>query len=214
MNKNKIKQIDTLSDLEMLTLLSAASVLRKDRYFYLIIDNLLKRKYSTKKIYEALLQTYLFAGFPSALISLKIFNQIVSREKKYSGYDLHKYTERGKKNCKIIYGNKYEKLISNVKSLSPEMAEWLVVEGYGKVLGRKGLSLKEREVCIVSILAALKFRDQLYSHINGAIRVKISIEFLKKIINNLQIISAKTASVFGMNVLKAFIIKKESSDNF
>ena len=73
---------------------------------------------------------------------------------------------------------------------------------------------KEREVCIVSILAALKFRDQLYSHINGAIRVKISIEFLKKIINNLQIISAKTASVFGMNVLKAFINKKESSNNF
>lgn len=214
MNKNKILQIDTLSDLEMLTLLSAASVLRKDRYFYLIIDNLLKRKYSTKKIYEALLQTYLFAGFPSALISLKIFNQIVSREKKYSGYDLHKYTERGKKNCKIIYGNKYEKLISNVKSLSPEMAEWLVVEGYGKVLGRKGLSLKEREVCIVSILAALKFRDQLYSHINGAIRVKISIEFLKKIINNLHIISATTASVFGMNVLIAFINKKESSNNF
>ena len=180
MNKNKILQIDTLSDLEMLTLLSAASVLRKDRYFYLIIDNLLKRKYSTKKIYEALLQTYLFAGFPSALISLKIFNQIVSREKKYSGYDLHKYTERGKKNCKIIYGNKYEKLISNVKSLSPEMAEWLVVEGYGKVLGRKGLSLKEREVCIVSILAALKFRDQLYSHINGAIRVKVTTRVSKK----------------------------------
>jgi alkylhydroperoxidase/carboxymuconolactone decarboxylase family protein YurZ len=214
MNKNKIKQIDTLSDFEMLTLLSAASVLRKDRYFYLIIDNLLKRRYSAKKIYEALLQTYLFAGFPSALISLKIFNQIVSREKKYEGYDLHKYTERGKKNCKIIYGNKYEKLISNVKSLSPEMAEWLVVEGYGKVLGRKGLSLQEREVCIVSILAALKFRDQLYSHINGAIRVKVTTEFLKKIINNLQIISAKTASVFGMNVLKAFITKKESSNNF
>ena len=200
--------------MEMLALLSAASVLRKERYFYLIIEKLLKRKYSTKKIYEALLQTYLFAGFPSALISLKIFNQIVRKEKKYVGYDLHKYKNRGEKNCRIIYGNKYEKLISNIKSLSPEMAEWLVVEGYGKVLGRKGLSLKEREVCIVSILAALKFKDQLYSHINGTIRIKVTTQFLKKIINNLQIISIKSGSDFGMNVLKAFINKKESSNNF
>jgi len=198
----------------MLALLSAASVLRKERYFYLIIEKLLKRKYSTKKIYEALLQTYLFAGFPSALISLKIFNQIVSREKKYAGYDLYKYTNRGEKNCRIIYGNKYEKLISNIKSLSPEMAEWLVVEGYGKVLGRKGLSLIEREVCIVSILTALKFKDQLYSHINGAIRVKVTTQFLKKIINNLELISAKSCSVLGMIVLTAFINKKESSNNF
>ena len=63
---------------------------------------------------------------------------------------------RGIKNCKKIYGDKFDKLISNIKNFSPEMAEWLIVEGYGKVLGRKGLTLKEREVCIVSILSALK----------------------------------------------------------
>lgn len=53
------------------------------------------------------------------------------------------------------------------------MAEWLIIEGYGKVLGRKGLSLKERELCIVSILSAMKFEEQLYSHIIGAINVKV-----------------------------------------
>ena len=83
---------------------------------------------------------------------------------------------RGKKvgvvNCKKIYGNKFDKLISNVKEFSPELSKWLVTEGYGKVMGRKGLSLKEREMCNVAVLCSLKYDSQLYSHINGAMRLK------------------------------------------
>jgi hypothetical protein len=74
----------------------------------------LKNNCPVKKIYESLLQTYLFAGFPSALISLKRFNEVLRRDKVCKGYDLKKYSYRGKVNCRMIYGNKYEKLISNV----------------------------------------------------------------------------------------------------
>ena len=154
------------------------------------------------------MQTYLFAGFPSALISLKKLNEIVARNIVYKGYDLEKYYTWGEKNCRIIYGNKYDKLISNVKSFSPEIAEWLIIEGYGKVLGRKGLTFKEREVCIVSILSALKFRDQLYSHINGAVRVKAGFKIIFKVIKNLELISAKSAAKFGLRVLKEYQLQK------
>ena len=211
MKNNKILNLNPLLELELLALLSATSVLRKTKLFVEILNFMLKEKISQKKIYEALLQTYLFAGFPSALISLKLFNQIVNKEKKYVGFDLHKYLNRGEKNCKIIYGTKYEKLISNIKSFSPEMAEWLIIEGYGKVLGRKGLSLKEREVCIVSILASLKFKDQLYSHINGSFKVKVKPEFLIQIFKNLNVISSKSAANFGINVLKEYQINKLKS---
>ena len=201
-------KINNLSDIELLALLSASSVLRKEKYFDLILEKLLKNKCSVKKIYESLLQTYLFAGFPSALISLKKLNEIAGKDKVYKGYDLEKYSNRGEKNCRIIYGNKYDKLILNVKSFSPEMAEWLIVEGYGKVLGRKGLTLKEREVCSVSILSALKFKDQLYSHINGAVRVKAGYELIIRTINNLELISAKLATKFGLNVLREYQSQK------
>lgn len=211
MKNNKILNLKPLSELELLALLSAASVLRKTKLFVEILNYMLNIKISQKKIYEALLQTYLFAGFPSALISLKLFNQIVNKEKKYVGFDLHKYLNRGEKNCKIIYGTKYEKLISNIKSFSPEMAEWLIIEGYGKVLGRKGLSLKEREVCIVSILASLKFKDQLYSHINGSFKVKVKSAFLIKIFRNLSLILSKSAANFGLSVLNEYQIKKLKS---
>ncbi len=201
-------KINNLSELELLALLSASSVLRKRKYFEIILERLLGNNCSDVKIYEALLQTYLFAGFPSALISLKRLNEIVGKNKIYIGYDFKKYSARGEKNCRIIYGNKYDKLISNVKSFSPELSEWLIVEGYGKVLGRKGLTLKEREVCIVSILSALKFKDQIYSHINGAVRVKVGIELIYKVICNLELISAKSSAKFGLSVLTEYQFQK------
>ena len=203
-----ITQIESLNETELLALLSAASVLRKEKYFSEMLKIMIYKKISHKKIYEALLQTYLFAGFPSALILLKKFNEVISRGKKYDGYDLSKYSNRGIKNCRRIYGDKFDKLILNIKTFSPEMAEWLIVEGYGKVLGRKGLTLKEREVCIVSILSALKYKDQLYSHINGAIRVKVEYHFLQKVITNLRFISSKSTSKFGLDVLNTYPSKK------
>lgn len=204
-------ELKNLSEIELLALLTASSVLRKEKRFDLILKDMLAQKYSIKKIYEALLQTYLFAGFPSALISLKNLSDIKSNNKNYEGYDFIKYKSRGEKNCRKIYGNKFDKLISNVKSFSPELSEWLIVEGYGKVLGRNGLSLKEREICIVSILAALKFRDQLYSHINGAIRLKTNVEVIKKVISNLEIISVKSSAKFGLGVLGDYQKSKNKS---
>ena len=47
----------------------------------------------------------------------------------------------------------------------------MVVEGYGKVLGRPGLTLLTRELCIVASLAVLGASKQLYSHMRGALNV-------------------------------------------
>ncbi len=204
----KILQIKDLSETELLALLSASSVLRKKNYFKTILEQLLKNKTASKKIYETLLQTYLFAGFPSALVSLKIFHNTVNKQKIYNGFDLKKYLNRGKRNYKIIYADKYESLLKNIRSFSPEMAEWIIIEGYGKVLGRKGLSLKEREVCIVSILSAMKFEDQLYSHIIGAMNVKVEKELILKSIRNLSLINAKSSAKFGESVFNLYCFRK------
>lgn len=47
----------------------------------------------------------------------------------------------------------------------------MVEEGYGKVLGRPGLSLLARELCIVALLTVLDVPRQLYSHLRGALNV-------------------------------------------
>jgi 4-carboxymuconolactone decarboxylase len=43
------------------------------------------------------------------------------------------------------------------------------VEGYGKVLGRPGLALRTRELCIVALLVGQDARPQLYAHLRGAL---------------------------------------------
>jgi alkylhydroperoxidase/carboxymuconolactone decarboxylase family protein YurZ len=118
--------------------------------------------------------------------------------------NLYHFKRKGEINCKKVYGKKYEKLVKNIKAFSPDLAEWLVLEGYGKVLSRKGLSFKERELCIVAVLASLKFEDQLYSHINGAFRARIPVAQIRRVIEDLDILGSKNLSSFGLKVLERF----------
>ena len=47
----------------------------------------------------------------------------------------------------------------------------MLTEGYGKVLGRPGLELEVRELCIAGLLAGLDAAPQLHSHLRGALNV-------------------------------------------
>ena len=85
--------------------------------------------------------------------------------------DRRTWMDRGEAVCALVYGGQYERLRANVRSLHPDMEHWMVEEGYGKVLGRPGLSLLERELCIVALLAVLDVPRQLYSHLRGALNL-------------------------------------------
>jgi len=194
---------------KLLPLIAAASALQKMNILRELVAQAKSRKIPFIKIYETLLQNYLFVGYPSALLSLKLLKELYPNKKltKAADMNLYHFRKRGEANCKKVYGNKYEKLIKNVKGFSPDLAEWLVLEGYGKVLGRRGLSLKERELCIVATLTALKFEVQLYSHINGAFRVKASIDEIYSVIVSLSFIGNRNLTSFGLKVLSRY--KKE-----
>ena len=194
----------------ILPLVSAAAVLRKEKHFRNLLLEAKNRRISSKKIYEALLQNYLFAGYPSALESLKIFKEYFPKINRNNAEDfnLYHFRKNGEQNCRKIYGDKFEKLISNINSFSPEMSNWLVLEGYGKVLSRKNLSLLEREYCIISVLTALQFEEQLYSHINGAFRLGAKENNVREIINILKLLGERKPAEKGMKVLERYLRKK------
>lgn len=199
------------SEYELLALLSASSVLRKEKYFKELLYFCKKKKINGEKIYETILQTYLFAGYPSALISLQIVNRFFPKKITVKNSHTKLGTiKKGTQTCKKIYGNKFNKLINNIKSFSPELADWLIIEGYGKVLSRKGLTLAERELSIISILTIQKFESQLYSHINGAARQKVSEEKIKKVITNLELLGNKSYTKYGLRVFSKFITDKKN----
>lgn len=190
----------------LLPSIAAAAVLRLEETLALLIEEAKRRKIPRVKIYEVLLQNYLFAGYPSALVALKILKHRFPKtsSQKKDDMNLYHFKKRGIENCKAIYGSRYEKLISNVSGFSPELSDWLVLEGYGKVLGRKELSLKERELCIVAVLCVQKFEEQLYSHVNGAYRLGVKIEEINELIETLALLGRKGNVNFGKKVLQKF----------
>lgn len=146
---------------------------------------LLKRAKSAKvkprKIYEAILQTYLFCGFPAVIESLKAFNNVFNY--KADEYNVINIKSSGERVCKIIYGSNYHKLLKNMSSISPDLKNWMIQEGYGKVLSRPFLTLKQREHINVSILCTSYFPVQLLSHLIGAINAGSNTHELKEVIN-------------------------------
>ncbi len=192
----------------ILPFISSAAVLRKNKLLKKLLLSAKENNIKPNKIYEALLQTYLFAGFPSALVSLKLSSEVFPFKGAKSG-GANSYKKNGEVNCKRIYGNKFEKLMNNVQEFSPELSEWLISEGYGKVLSRKGLSLKEREMSIVAVLCSMKYESQLYSHINGAFRLANSLDEIKELITNLEQIGGKGVSNFGLKVFNSYLNSKK-----
>lgn len=202
---SKLKNLDKIYLLPLISSVAALRDYKKLREISVFLKN---DSFSKKEIYETLLQNYLFVGFPNALIALKIADEYFDFNKRESKKQSEpNFKVVGEKYCKKIYGDKYSKLINNVENFSPELSEWLVIEGYGKVLGRKQLSLKKRELSIISVLSCLKFDEQLFSHINGAHRLGVKIDVIENVINNLEILG-KSYQNFGSKVLNKFKIQK------
>ena len=131
---------------------------------------------------EAVLQLYLFVGYPASLTAARLWRAISGRAPSESDPAAHPPTldawrARGEEICREIYGTAYEQLRSNVADLHPALDRWMVLEGYGKVLGRPGLDLGQRELCIIGVLAAGGWRQQLHSHLRGALRCGVPEEW-------------------------------------
>ncbi len=166
---------------------------------------------------ELVLQSYLFAGFPRALNAAREWRKSQAQDSEVSGQsdrggarasgapplpdELEDYSntfdwrERGQETCATVYGEFYEKLRGNIRELSPALDEWMIVEGYGKVLSRAGLDLGRRELCIIAACAAAGQDRQLHSHLHGALNAGVPPEVVRASIGVLDgVVSHETLS--------------------
>jgi 4-carboxymuconolactone decarboxylase len=123
---------------------------------------------------ELLLQSYLFAGFPRALNAMREWRR-VERDPLVGNTpaDVDQWRADGEATCAAVYGSMYDRLRENIRDLHPSLDEWMITEGYGKVLSRPGLDLPRRELCIVAACAAAGQDRQLHSHFHGALNVGV-----------------------------------------
>lgn len=122
---------------------------------------------------EALLQSYLFVGYPVALQALGMWRERTGNQASphRTKDDPREWRQRGEVVCAQVYAGQYDRLRANIARLHPDMERWMLEEGYGKVLGRPNLDLKVRELCVIAVLVGLDAPQQLYSHLRGALNV-------------------------------------------
>ena len=121
---------------------------------------------------EVGLMLVLHAGYPAALEGARVLLEEWpgSAGRRDRGGPLQ-WTKRGERLCARVYGASYAKLRSNVERLHPDLATWMIEQGYGRVLTRPGLSGVARELVAVTVLAAGGWERQLVSHLLGAARL-------------------------------------------
>ena len=142
---------------------------------------------------ELLLQSLLFVGYPRTLVALGAWRKFsgvpAPREDNDARYDhVEDWTTRGEATCQVIYGDNYDKLRDSVRALHPALDQWMITEGYGRTLGRSGLDLLRRELCIIAQTAILETPKQLHSHLRGALHAGASfaqIEAVLSVVNPL-----------------------------
>src|SRR2546423_9440046 len=83
--------------------------------------------------------------------------------------DWQSWATRGTAVCRAVYGRAYHKLLVNLRELHPALEDLVLVDAYGKVIGRPGLDLKRRELATVAAIAVLGTAQQLHSHLRGAL---------------------------------------------
>ncbi|MBU1882208.1 carboxymuconolactone decarboxylase family protein, partial [bacterium] len=100
----------------------------------------------------------------------------------YTPQQIEKWEARGQLLCQNIYRKNFKPLLENVGTLSPTLRQWMLHEGYGRVLARPSLSIDIREMGIIAILTVKNYPRQLHSHLKGALHVGVSRQELRQAI--------------------------------
>src|SRR6266700_3624344 len=132
-------------------------------------------------IEELLLQSMLVVGYPLALVAFAAWRGVGGPApiegdgaEDLAHADWESWAARGAAVCREVYGRAYHKLLVNLRALHPALEDLVLVDAYGKVIGRPGLDMKRRELCTMAAIAVLGTAQQLHSHLRGALNVGAS----------------------------------------
>ena len=122
---------------------------------------------------ELLLQSFLNVGYPLALVAFGVWRSVAGPVKDAGESIAHpeweRWTKRGVEACGEVYGRTFHKLMINLRALHPAIEPLVVVDAYGKILGRPGLDPKRRELCTLAAIAMQNAPKQLHAHLRGAL---------------------------------------------
>jgi 4-carboxymuconolactone decarboxylase len=122
-----------------------------------------------------LLQSFLNVGYPLSLAAFGVWREVAGptadtgEPLEHSGWE--RWAARGAETCAQVYGRTYHKLLLNLRALHPAIESLVVIDAYGKILGRAGFDAKRREICTLAAIAMLNAPRQLHAHLRGALNL-------------------------------------------
>jgi len=209
-----LKSIENDRQVRLVAILSAAIAVSNADLTEKVIKTLKQLDVGDLVIYETVLQSYLFLGFPrmieASLVYNKVYGDIENNEdiRKISEIEAENWYEDGIKLCRMVYGKNFEKLKKRFLSVSPELFRWMVLEGYGKVLSRPGMNRIERELAEVAALIVDKRERQLVSHILGSLNVGATMSIIKRVNEDIRPIAGDDAYKMAVRVIAEIEEKK------
>lgn len=131
---------------------------------------------STLWMEELLLQSFLNVGYPLTLAAFAIWRDVAGATPVDGGESLlhgehGRWAKRGEERCAEVYGRTYHKLLLNLRTLHPAVESLVIVDAYGKILGRPGLDAARRELCTLAAITMLHAPRQLHAHLRGALNL-------------------------------------------
>lgn len=171
----------------------------------ILMQDALKLHVPYTALYEALLQIHLFSGYPASIEGLSLLQEVYNEKPAaIEEYNVQLFKQRGEKLCRDIYTTVFEKMNKRMHSFSPELSEWMIIDGYGKTLSRANLDIQTRELINICILSLGKWKQQVISHIRGALHVGVEIHDIEEAIECLQAEQTNEAYAFAQEMLKEF----------
>lgn len=122
---------------------------------------------------ELLLQSLLNVGYPLSLVAFAVWREVAGPledpGEPIEHRDWETWVARGEQACRAVYGRTYHKLLVHLRGLHPALEGLVVVDAYGKILGRPALDARRRELCTLASIAMLNAPRQLHAHLRGAL---------------------------------------------
>ncbi|HET7790348.1 MAG TPA: carboxymuconolactone decarboxylase family protein [Gemmatimonadales bacterium] len=124
---------------------------------------------------ELLLQSLLNVGYPRTLAAFGVWREVAGPladpGEPVAHPEWEVWLKRGTELCAEVYGRTFHKLLLHLKGLHPALEALVLVDAYGKVLGRPGLDAGRREICTLAAIAMQDAPRQLHAHLRGALNL-------------------------------------------
>lgn len=119
---------------------------------------------------------------------------------------------RGWEKLKEIDGEAGERVIESLKTIAPDLGQYIIEFAFGDVYSRPGLDLKSREIATVAALTALgNAQPQLKVHIHGALNVGCTRTEIVEVMIQMAVYAGFPSALNGISAAKAVFAERDAA---